>query len=66
MKINTSIVSTSTDHQLKENKHTSDTAIFGPMSSEKPNAKKSVRLFKGFYYYVVFRIQLGCQKWLSQ
>ena len=36
------------------------------MSLEKPNARKPVQLFRGFYYYAVFRIQLGCQKWLTQ
>ena len=39
-----------TDHQLKETETSTqnDTIIFGPMSSEKPNAGKSVHLSEGF------------------
>ena len=33
---------------MKENKHTSDTVIYGQMSPEKPNAGKPVHLFWGF------------------
>ena len=32
----------------KQNKHTSDTVVFGPMSLEKPNAGKPVQLYEGF------------------
>ena len=31
------------------------------MSLEKPNARKSVQLFRGLYYYVVFFSTTGCQ-----
>jgi len=46
--MNTSTISTSTDHQLKENKHTSDNVIFGPMSSEKPNVENQCSYLEGF------------------
>ena len=51
---------------MKVNKHTSDVVVFGLMSPEKPNARKLVHLFRGFYFYAVFKIQLGCQKWFTQ
>jgi len=66
LKINTSTISTSTDHQLKENKHTSDTIIFGPMSPEKLNVGKSVQLFRGFYYYAVYLSTIGCLNRFTQ
>ena len=53
-------VTTSTDHQLKENKHTSDTVIFGQMSSNKPNARKLVQLFIGLYYYAEYLSTTRC------
>ena len=33
----------------KQNKHTNDTIVFGPMSPEKPNAGKLVQLSEGFF-----------------
>ena len=40
-------VITSTDHQLKENKHTSDTVIFGQMSPKNPMRENRCSYSKG-------------------